>query len=114
MAEPIEVSSYWSRRGVGRHSAQSSSGERRSRAPTVERIRRTAERGDVLRRAEPLWAIVTRAPSHETIAMDIPGDAAEDVSEVDSEEAAIEWYAEPLEPRPKRHARPPNRYGFED
>src|SRR6218665_1700258 len=47
-------------------------------------------------------------------AMDIPGDAAEDVSEVDSEEAAIEWYAEPLEPRPKRHARPPNRYGFED
>src|SRR6218665_3272098 len=50
----------------------------------------------------------------ETTAMDIPGDAAEDVSEVDSEEAAIEWYAEPLEPRPKRHARPPNRYGFED
>ncbi|PGH38099.1 MAG: hypothetical protein CRN43_17290, partial [Candidatus Nephrothrix sp. EaCA] len=37
----------------------------------------------------------------ETTAMDIPGDAAEDVSEVDSEEAAIEWYAEPLEPRPK-------------
>src|SRR6218665_1771030 len=50
----------------------------------------------------------------ETTTMEIPGDAAEDVSEVDSEEAAIEWYAEPLEPRPKRHARPPNRYGFED
>src|SRR6218665_275307 len=57
-----------------------------------------------------LEATDSTAGGGETTAMN----AAEDVSEVDSEEAAIEWYAEPLEPRPKRHARPPNRYGFED